>query len=163
MTEQKIPGSPDPGQPEKGDRLDQLIGLATGLNQEVDQLASRSGRQFVSLSRTARTNRRLIFGVITGGLLDVVLTVVLGFIGVGMAENTHRIDELTQKLSADNTAQRQRALCPLYGIFKDSQSAAGRAAAGDKTKYDHSYEVINDGYTVLGCDAFLKESGRDKW
>lgn len=150
--------SPDPNV-----RMDRLISMATQLTDEIEEMATESGHQFTSLAKTARTNRRLIWGTIIGGFLDIVLTVVLAIIGVGVTSNTHRIDTLTNQLNQDNTAARKRALCPLYGIFKDSKSAAGRAAAPDPKKYDHAYEVINQGYLVLGCDKFLKQSGKDAW
>lgn len=149
--------------PENGDRLDRLISLATGLNDEIEQLSSASGRQFVSLARSSRNNRRMIIALIASVALDVVLTIVLSLVGVGMVENTNRIDALTKQLNTDNTDQRRRALCPLYGVFLDSKSPQGRAAAPDPAKYDHAFEVIEDGYRVLGCDTFLKESGKNQW
>jgi hypothetical protein len=152
-----------PGPEENGDRLTRLIGLAMELNEEIDGLANKSGQQFVSLARTARTNRRMIVALIMSVALDVVLTVVLSLVGIGVVDNTNRIDSLTQQLNQDNTEQRRRALCPLYGVFSDSKSPEGRAAAPDKAKYDHAFEVIEDGYLVLGCDKFLKESGKNQW
>jgi hypothetical protein len=153
---------PNEGAPPK-DPTERLVELATELGQELDRIGDRSGKQFVSLARTAQVNRRLIWGVILGGCLDVILTVVLIFVGTGVASNTSRIDALTHRLDADNTVQRRRALCPLYGVFKDSKSARGRAAAPDPAKYDHAFEVIDEGYKVLGCDKFLKESGKNAW
>lgn len=144
-------------------RMARLVDMAVQLTDEVEEMAKDSGHQFTSLAKTARTNRRLIWGTIIGGALDVVLTVVLAVIGVGVTSNTHRIDALTHQLNMDNTEQRKRALCPLYGIFKDSRSAKGRAAAPDPQKYDHAFDVIDEGYRVLGCDKFLKQTGKDAW
>ena len=137
------------------DRLDRLIELATGLIAEVDELSEDSGMQFVSLARRTKMNHRLIFFVIAGGILDLLLTVVISFALAGMNANTERIDALTQRLDTAQTTQRQKALCPLYQVFLDSKSAAGRAAAPDPAKYDHAFAVIADGYKVLECDQYI--------
>ena len=144
--------------PDKADRKDELITLATTLIAEVDELAGDSGKQFVSLAKRARTNRILITVTIFSVLIDLALTVVLAIIGTSMQHNTDRIDQLTQRLDNSQTVQRQKALCPLYQIFLDSKSAAGRAAAPDPKKYDHAFVVIRQGYDALGCDEFISGS-----
>jgi hypothetical protein len=149
--------------PDNPDRLDRLINLATALNAEVEILARDSGKQFVSLARTARTNRILVWAAITAGVVNLALVAVVSIIGLGVVDNTNRIDSLTQSIEATQTEQRRRALCPLYGVLMDNESPEGRKAAMDKLKYDHAFEVIEDGYLVLGCDKFLDESGRDQW
>lgn len=169
MSEATPPGEQTPEQARETervserDRVSRLLVTATELASDVEELARDSGHQFTSLARTARVNRLMIWGVIAGGCLDIFLTVIIGFLGVGMVENTDRIDTLTQQMNAENTDQRRRALCPLYGIFLDSKSDAGRDAAPDPEKYDHAFEVIEDGYLVLGCDKFLEQSGQNQW
>lgn len=148
---------------EGSDRLGRLISLATALNAEIEVLARDSGTQFVSLARTTRRNRLMIWGLAAGGLLDVLLTVVMAFVGSGVIRNNDRIDKLTSDLQAQQTESRRRALCPLYGVFLDSRSEAGRKNAPDPAKYDHAFEVIEEGYMVLGCDKFLQESGKNQW
>jgi hypothetical protein len=142
----------------KVDRVGHLILLAETLIQEVDELAKDSGQQFVSLAKRARTNRLLIVGAIGSVVIELALTVVLTLIGINMQRNTDRIDALTQRLDLAQTVQRQKALCPLYQIFLDSKSAAGRKAAPDPEKYDHAFVVISDGYRVLDCDQYIKGS-----
>lgn len=149
--------------PQEPDRVETLISEAIQLNQEVAELARETGGQFVSLARTARQNRLMIWGVIAGGVLDVILTIVLVLVGIGQQKNTDRIDRLATETQQVQTAQRQRALCPLYGIFVDSKSEEGRKRSPDPEKYDHAFEVIEEGYKFLECDQYLKESGRDKW
>jgi alpha-glucuronidase len=141
---------------QEAEKLDRLILAARELGQEVEELAAESGVQFVSLAKTARHNRIMIWGVVAGGILDILLTIALGLFGF-------QLSSLTDQLNTTQTTQRQRALCPLYGVFLDSKSAAGRKAAPDPDKYDHAFEVIADGYRVLGCAEFLKSSGKDKW
>jgi hypothetical protein len=133
------------------DRVARLIAMALELTAEIEELAQESGHQFTSLARTAKRNRVMIWCVIAGGVLDLVLTAVLGFIGVGMQTNTDRIDALTHRLDVSQTSTRQKVLCPLYQLLKDTGSPEARAAAPDKKVYDHNYKVINDGYNALDC------------
>jgi len=142
--------------PQDQEQVEELIQTAESLNHRIEQIAERSGTQFVSLARTARRNRVLIWVSITGVVLDICLTVVITVFGI-------QLTSLTSRLDSTQTAQRQRALCPLYGVFLDNKSAKGRAQAPDPQKYDHAFEVIEQGYRVLGCAEFLKESGKDKW
>lgn len=152
-----------PGGTPKPDRVQRLINMALELTEEVEDLAKDSGAQFTSLARASRKNRMMIWALAGSLVLDVLITIVLGMVGFGVLDNTRRLDEVTQQMEAANTEQRRRALCPLYGIFLDSKSPEGREAAPDKAKYDHAFEVIDEGYTVLGCDKFLADSGKDKW
>lgn len=137
--------------------------MALELTEEVEDLAQDSGAQFTSLARTARKNRMMIWVLYASLALDAVITVVLGIVGAGVVNNTQRLDTFTQDQADQATEQRKRALCPLYGLFKDSESPEGRKAAPDKEAYDHAFEVINEGYNFLGCEKYLKESGQDKW
>lgn len=153
------PENPPPDQ----ERVEALIQAAMELNQNVAAMANESGSQFVSLARTARHNRILIIATIGSLFLDLAITVVLALVGMTAVNNSERINDFAQAQAEQATEQRKRALCPLYGIFLDSKSEQGRKAAPDPAKYDHAFEVIEDGYRVLGCDKFLQESGRDKW
>lgn len=150
-------------EPSDPERIDALIRAATELNHQVVQIAEATGTQFVSLARTAKVNRRLIWLVAVGGALLTVMCVVLAFLVVGQRSNTDRIGDLAETTSAVQTVQRQRALCPLYGVFLDSKSEQGRKNAPDPEKYDHAFEVIEEGYRVLECGQYLEESGRDSW
>lgn len=141
--------TPDP------DRTDELISLATTLISEIEELSDASGKQLVSLARRARINRLLILATAASVIIDLVLTIVLTIIGVGMQHNTDRIDQLTQRIDEAQSVQRQKALCPLYQIFLDSKSDAGRKAAPDPKKYDHAFVVIKQGYDALECDHYI--------
>jgi hypothetical protein len=155
MNQETSPETPDrPTLPRN--RVEELIRIATELTDEIEDLARSSGHQFVSLARTAKINRRLIWTSITAVAFALVLATVV-------AINAVSINNITDRLDTQQTVQRQRALCPLYGIFLDSKSAQGRKQAPDPAKYDHAFEVIAEGYAVLECDQYLKESGRDAW
>lgn len=153
------PENPPPDQ----ERVDALIRAATELNNQVVQVAQESGTQFVSLARAAKMNRMLIWLIAGAGALLTLVTLVMIFLWLGVRENTDRIDKVATQTSVVQTVQRQRALCPLYGVFLDSKSEQGRKNAPDPEKYDHAFEVIEEGYRVLECGQYLKESGRDQW
>ncbi len=138
----------------EAERLDRLITMAQELSDEVEELSRDSGRQFVSLAHTAKQNRLMIWALILGGVLEAILSVVLAFSLVSIRSNTDRIDTLTQRLDIQQTDNRRRALCPVYQLFLDTETKEGRAAAPDKEKYDHSFEVIRKGYGVLECASF---------
>lgn len=149
-------------QPEStSDRLVRLTDLATELLREAQELANGSGEQLATLTRRSRTNRRLILAVIAGFTLDVVLTVAMAFGLLTVMNNAENIDSLTRRLDVAQTETRQRALCPLYQVFLDSKSPQGRARAEDPEKYDHAFEVIEDGYKALDCADFNENS--DPW
>lgn len=145
-------------EPESQDRLTRLTELASEIIQELESLVTDSGNQFVSLAKRAQTNRRLIVVTIASLVLDVVLSVFLTLGIFQIKHNEHQISTLANRLDISQTVQRQKALCPLYQIFLDSESAAGRAAAPDPVKYDHAFTVIKDGYSVLGCSAFITKA-----
>lgn len=137
------------------DRMAVLITLAEQLISEIEDLAHDSGKQFVSLAKRAKVNRMLITVTAASVLIDLIITVVLTMVGIGWQHNTDRIDSLAQRLDTQQTVQRQKALCPLYQIFLDSKSAAGRKAAPDPEKYDHAFVVIKQGYDALQCDKYI--------
>lgn len=148
---------------QEAEKLDQLLTQAQLLTDQFATIAKDSGRQFTSLAHTARQNRIMIWALATGGAVLTLVCVILVFLVIGQRSNTDRIDKIATQTLATQTAQRQRALCPLYGIFVDSKSAEGRARSADPEQYDHAFEVIEEGYRFLECDQYLKESGRDKW
>lgn len=140
------------------DRAVRLAELAAELINEIENLSVDSGQQFVQLARRARTNRRLIVVTIASLVLDVILSVFLALAVIQIGNNDQSISSLTKRLDVSQTVQRQKALCPLYQLFLDSESPQGRAAAPDPLKYDHAFVVIKDGYTVLGCSDFIAKS-----
>lgn len=141
----------------KQDRVQHLIDLALELNEEVEGLAHASGKQFTSLAHASKINRRLSWVAIIGGIAQLGIILALVFVVV-------QLDVVTDRLDQTQTAQRQRALCPLYGILKGAESPEGKKrSAMPPDEYDHAFEVIKEGYAFLECDQFLKESGRDKW
>lgn len=144
-------------EPEQPTQVQALVEAAQHLMVQVDALGKEGGVQFTSLAKRSRSNRRLGIIAISGLVLDVVLSVVLSIGLIQVRANETDIHRLTDRLNTSQTVTRQQALCPLYQIFLDSRTPAGRAAAPDKAKYDHAFEVIQKGYDVLGCASFIAQ------
>lgn len=137
------------------DRLEELITVGTRLVEEIQAFSRGAGVQFTHLASRARTNRRLIRILAFSVVVNLIFTVAVAVGIVLVVHNDHRISGLTDRLDTLQTVQRQKALCPLYQLFLDQKSAAGRAAAPDKAAYDHAFVVINSGYQVLGCQQYI--------
>lgn len=149
--------TPDPSQTDDDDqdRTAELIRIGTQLLEEIQKFSREGGAQFVNLAHRARTNRRLITGLMISFFLVLVITASMVVMGLRVADNNTRISRLTDRLNTAQTVQRQKALCPLYQLLKDQRSPAGRKAAPDKDAYDHAFEVIDSGYLALGCQQFI--------
>ena len=137
-----------------GDRLTQLTEVARELLEEITELKEEGGEQFVNLAKRARSNRHMIWALVVSLALDVLLTAGFGLGLMRVDSSNDRIDALTQRMNVAQTTQRQKALCPLYQLFIDSKSPEGRKAAPDPEKYDHAFQVIEDGYQALNCAEF---------
>ncbi len=138
-------------------KVEALVGAANHLMVQVEELGQQAGVQFTSLAQRSRANRRLAILAIVSVGLDVVLSAILGIGLVQVRANETEINRLANRLNVSQTTTRQQALCPLYQVFLDSKSPAGRAAAPDKVKYDHAFKVIQQGYDALGCSAFIAQ------
>ncbi|WP_055563594.1 hypothetical protein [Streptomyces atriruber] len=145
--------SPDPGL----DPLDRLTQAASELLGELESLGRDTGRQFTSLARTSRQNRRMIWALVISLTLTAALTVGSGIALVRVDRNADGIDALTRRLDVAQTDTRRRAFCPLYEIFLSSKSAQGRKAASDPKAYDHAFEVIGEGHRALKCAEFTSD------
>jgi hypothetical protein len=132
--------------------VEALVEAATGLMDKVHKLAQDEGIQFTTLAKKAHETRVLAVVAITGLILDVVLTFAMAFGG-------WQLKHLTNRLDVAQTTTRQKALCPLYQVFLDSESPAGRKAAPDPVKYDHAFKVIREGYSALECSKFIDSAG----
>jgi ferric-dicitrate binding protein FerR (iron transport regulator) len=125
----------------------ELTDAAEALVGQMSALNGVAGDQLVNLAKRSRTTRRMIFAVAISLALDVILS-------LGLLFAVTSVQHVSDRLDTQQTTSRQKALCPLYQLFLDSQSAAGRAAAPDPVKYDQSFKVIREGYTALECDTF---------
>lgn len=134
--------------------IERLAAEAAELLEVVDRLGSGTVDRLTKLAKVARTNRRLIFGLIVSLVLEAVLTGLLAFGFVSIHENTEQIQNVTHRLDVSQTVQRQKALCPLYSLFISVDTPKARAAAPDKAVYDKNFRIIHEGYDALRCSDF---------
>lgn len=147
------------------DRLAQLAELASGLMGEVEELTEASGNQFVSLAERSAVNLRLTQRVrrfarwlAVSVAVDIALSGALAYSLAQVSDNTHKVNELTQRLNISQTVTRQDTLCPLYTLLLAGDTAANRAKTPDKAAFDHSYTVITAGYKALDCTAVIAKN-----
>lgn len=141
--------APDP------DRLTRLAEAAAALAGDYAELAEASGQQFVFLTRRARSNRRMILGLVVSVALDIVLSVSMILVVVQVRHNEGATAAVTHRLDVAQTTTRQRTLCPLYSLLLASDTPAARAASKDQAVFDHSFAVIREGYAALNCAEFV--------
>lgn len=130
-----------------GESIEELTRAAHELIGKVDQINAASGERVDTLARASKMNRRIIEALSAITFVVVVLCGLMAFALKSTIDNTNRLD-------AGATTSRQKALCPLYQVFLDSNTKEARAAAPDKARYDRAYKVIQDGYDALGCSEF---------
>lgn len=150
--------------PENNDRSEELARLtavAYELVDNVNKLNRDSGKQLVTLTHRAKRNRQMIWMLIGSFLVDVVLTILLAAGFVSVNDNANKIESVTTRLDMSQTIGRQRALCPLYQIFLDSKSDAGRKRSPQGPEaYDRAFKTIEDGYNALECNDFKVKDGK---
>lgn len=122
---------------------------ANELIERVNALVGGTGDQMVSLAQTAKRNRRMIWVLWVGFVLDIALTVAMSFGFVTLHSVASRVDE-TQRLT------QTQVLCPLYQQFINSDTPAARALAAengqDMTRRAEAFRVIRQSYAVLNCE-----------
>jgi hypothetical protein len=129
--------------------LRQLVKTTPELAEQIRTLGRDTGDQFVTLAHWAKANRRLIWALGVSLVLDLVLTFALAW-------DTVRVDSLTHRIDVAQTTQRQKALCPLYGLFLSSENPKSRAAYPEgPAAYDRAFGVIKQGYNALDCTSYL--------
>lgn len=128
--------------------IQELARVARDLVTRIDALVGGTGEQMVELSKTARTNRRMIVILWAGFVLDIALTVAVAIGGFALADVSKRVEN-TQEL------QTEQVLCPLYRLLLESDTPAARqrAIAGgqDMTVRDKAFREIRQSYKVLNC------------
>lgn len=136
---------------ENSDRIDELAVISRELVEQIAGLRSDNADQLVELARQSKSNRRtlhIVFGVSAFGL---ILTLLIGLSFLTLGAQSNRIDNITQKLDAEQQIQRQDALCPLYKLFLDLESPEGRKQAPDPKVYDKQFATLKQGYSALRC------------
>ena len=131
------------------EELTRLTQAATELMENVQALNRESGQQFVNLSKTAKFNRRMIWGLTASFALDVLLTILV-------AAGLLSLNDVTDRVDATQDTQKAQVLCPLYKLFiaADTPENRERAKGAGQNLEDRakSFEIIRHSYSVLKCD-----------
>lgn len=134
---------------ENDEQLDRLTQAATELMENVQALNRESGDQFVNLSKTARFNRRMIWGLTFSFGLDVLLTILI-------AAGLFSLNDVTDRVDETQATQRAQVLCPLYKLFiaADTPESRARAEANgqDLKERAKTFEIIRHSHKVLKCE-----------
>lgn len=135
--------------PDDREGIAALTEAAHTLINKIDQLDRGTGSQLLALTKRSKLNRNLLILMAVAGVVTLALTaaVVVGY---------QRTDDLAHRLDVAQTTQRQKALCPLYGLFLSSRNDKSRAAYPQGAQaYDRAFGIIQDGYDVLECASFI--------
>ncbi len=135
------------------DKLDILTDTANDLVSEVNKLNEGTGKSVAGLSTRIRRNQRVQAVVIASFVLDLILTVVLALNVSHTQTNADQLHAITDRLDYNANVQRKQVLCPLYKLFVDSRSDAGRKAYPKGPKeYDRLFGILQGSYNALQCD-----------
>lgn len=135
------------------DKLHALTQTANDLVNEVNKLNEGTGKSVDSLTTRVRRNQHVQIIVLASFILDILLTVVLAINISHTQGNADRLNDITQRLDYNANVQRKQVLCPLYKVFVDSKSDAGRQAYPKGVKeYDRLFNILQGSYNALQCD-----------
>lgn len=141
------------------DPVVKLGSLAATLAEEVNDLSAGTKRNVADLAQQTEKTRHMVWVLAFSITLDVLLTVILGFGLVKIQDNATSITAIQDRLTYNQSVQRQKALCPLYQLFKDSwntpeKKAAALARSTDKPGFEKAIRTIDEGYEALKCSDF---------
>jgi hypothetical protein len=134
------------------DGISRLEQVARDLSVNVDNLNSDSVKHFNEISRVSRLNRRLIIATAIGLILDITLTVLLGFGFNAIRENDAKISNVTAKLDFSENVVRKEVLCPIYKILLSAknQNSANSYPAGPAA-YNAFYAQLEQSFKAIDC------------
>lgn len=128
---------------------EELSGTIRELNESI-RVGENLRDELDSLTRRSVANRRMVIMVIAGLILDVSLTIIVALTVIGVTSNSNTINELVR-------LQHDSALCPMYQLFIDSDTPAGRESArqrgNDMAEREKLFNVIRASYAALNCSA----------
>lgn len=138
---------------DNSDKIAALSQIANDLVNEVNKLNDGTGKKVDSLTTRVRRNQHVQLIVLASFALDIVLTVVLGITISHTQANANRLNDITHRLDYNANVQRKQVLCPLYKVFIDAKSEAGRQHYPKGAKeYDRLFGVLQGSYNALQCD-----------
>lgn len=140
-------------------KRDELTEQARNLVSEINKLNSDTGTKLEVVTKRQRRNTKVMVLVLLSFLADIIVTLVLGFTIHATAENTDKVDKITQRLDYQQDVTRKKVLCPLYQLFVDSRSEEGRKAyAKGPAEYDRVFNQIQDSYNAINCAEFKENT-----
>src|SRR5258708_8743247 len=99
------------------DNIQELSAQAIALDATINRLNEDIGAQVVKLSYMAKRNRHIIWGLGISLLLNIVLTILMGFSFNAVHNNTTNIKQLTGRLNIPQTVQRHLTLRPSHPLL----------------------------------------------
>jgi hypothetical protein len=123
--------SPDP---------ETFVTHAQSLEESVDTLVA----EMKVANKRGKMNRRLIYGVASALVLNVLALVSLAVLFYGVKSNSEHISIIQDRTS-------NKVLCPVYQAFLQNYSHKSAAYERDPAGYEKVYAVIRMGYTELDC------------
>jgi hypothetical protein len=137
---------------DRDERISELVKQAQALNDGVSELVEGTGTALVGLAARGRSTRRWVTLIGASLVLDVLLTVGLGFTLARVEGNSHRVDTLSSNLRTQ--------ICGMLGIFVNSDTpqnaAIARARGDDMAARANSYAIIHRSYSALDCSKLVK-------
>lgn len=132
-------------------QLAQLVNDAKELNAGLGRLTGETDTTLVGLAKRGKSARRWISWLAISLVLDLVLTVVLGFVIQNGQSNTERLDKLSASLRTQ--------LCGELAIFVNADtpqaSAAAKARGDDPKVRAKAFQIIRQSYAALRCAEFV--------
>jgi len=97
-------------------------------------------------TRTNKTERTTIW-VALGLAVDLVLSVAVAV----LVSSQISVASDVQLAVARESATRQDALCPLYGLLLGSYNPSSRAEGAARDQYNEAFQVMRGAYNSLDC------------
>jgi hypothetical protein len=137
--------------------VDELKRQTRLLDDDVKQLTEEVHRLNARQDKTDKIWRFLV----TGLLMVLALVGLLGYVAFRTERNAREQADLAirqAKAAQEQLDLRTRVLCPLYGLILGSYDPNSRDNNPDpnaRQKYEDTFRVIREGYSVLECTAPL--------
>lgn len=139
-------------------KLDALSEQAGELVAEINRLNEDTGKTLEGVNTKVRRNQRMTWLVGLSLLADLLVTVVLGFTLHSTTTNADKTDRVAARLTYNQTVTRQKVLCPLYQLFIDSKSEAGRKSYPEgPAAYDKVFMTLQESYDIIRCAQYKEK------
>lgn len=146
------------------DQLRDVVGVLTEVVERANESAQENTEylklKIAALTKADDRRKRSVRWAFATIAADLLVTSIGLVIWHSQAETNRRIQESlrsTYITQQEQQATRVRVLCPLYSLMLASVDPKARAAMppAQQKVYDHTVQVIRDGYGTLGCQPQL--------